>query len=221
MVAFSLSGRAARQGPHPHADERRAHHGAARPRGRGIRRRRTRARHHPLKDSRHESTGQGARRTRHLDAGRRRSPRSGTTTCSSRCTAPPSAAPTCISTTGTPGRRRRSRCRWRSATNTPARSSRSAARCAASRSGDRVSGEGHITCGHCRNCRAGRRHLCRNTSGVGVNRPGRVRRISRDPRAPTCSSFPPPSTTRSPRSSIRSATPPTPRSPSISSARTC
>src|SRR5580704_9574997 len=39
-------------------------------------------------------------------------------------------------------------------------------------SGDRVSGEGHITCGHCRNCRAGRRHLCRNTSGVGVNRPG-------------------------------------------------
>ena len=38
--------------------------------------------------------------------------------------------------------------------------------------GDRVSGEGHITCGYCRNCRAGRRHLCRNTVGVGVNRPG-------------------------------------------------
>ncbi len=38
--------------------------------------------------------------------------------------------------------------------------------------GDRVSGEGHITCGTCRNCRAGRRHLCRNTTGVGVNRPG-------------------------------------------------
>ena len=38
--------------------------------------------------------------------------------------------------------------------------------------GDRVSGEGHITCGHCRNCRAGRRHLCRNTKGVGVNREG-------------------------------------------------
>ena len=38
--------------------------------------------------------------------------------------------------------------------------------------GDRVSGEGHITCGHCRNCRAGRQHLCRNTVGVGVNRPG-------------------------------------------------
>ncbi|MCO4322236.1 L-threonine 3-dehydrogenase [Aliidiomarina quisquiliarum] len=37
---------------------------------------------------------------------------------------------------------------------------------------DRVSGEGHITCGHCRNCRAGRRHLCRNTVGVGVNRAG-------------------------------------------------
>ncbi len=38
--------------------------------------------------------------------------------------------------------------------------------------GDRVSGEGHITCGYCRNCKAGRRHLCRNTKGVGVNRPG-------------------------------------------------
>ncbi|WP_242342514.1 L-threonine 3-dehydrogenase [Anaeromyxobacter terrae] len=38
--------------------------------------------------------------------------------------------------------------------------------------GDRVSGEGHVTCGFCRNCRAGRRHLCRHTVGVGVNRPG-------------------------------------------------
>lgn len=38
--------------------------------------------------------------------------------------------------------------------------------------GDRVSGEGHITCGHCRNCRGGRTHLCRNTVGVGVNRAG-------------------------------------------------
>ena len=36
--------------------------------------------------------------------------------------------------------------------------------------GDRVSGEGHITCGHCRNCLAGQPHLCRNTQGVGVNR---------------------------------------------------
>src|ERR1700726_4801701 len=40
------------------------------------------------------------------------------------------------------------------------------------KAGDRVSGEGHITCGYCRNCRAGRRHLCRNTVGVGVNREG-------------------------------------------------
>ena len=38
--------------------------------------------------------------------------------------------------------------------------------------GDRVSAEGHITCGVCRNCRAGRRHLCIHTAGVGVNRPG-------------------------------------------------
>lgn len=38
--------------------------------------------------------------------------------------------------------------------------------------GDRVSGEGHIVCHTCRNCRAGRRHLCRNSLGVGVQRPG-------------------------------------------------
>lgn len=38
--------------------------------------------------------------------------------------------------------------------------------------GQRVSGEGHVVCGTCRNCRAGRGHLCRNTKGVGVNRPG-------------------------------------------------
>ena len=38
--------------------------------------------------------------------------------------------------------------------------------------GDRVSAEGHITCGHCRNCRAGRRHYCRNAQGIGVNRAG-------------------------------------------------
>lgn len=38
--------------------------------------------------------------------------------------------------------------------------------------GDLVSGEGHVVCGRCRNCMAGRRHLCKNTQGVGVNRPG-------------------------------------------------
>ena len=38
--------------------------------------------------------------------------------------------------------------------------------------GQRISGEGHITCGVCRNCRAGRRHFCRNTIGVGIDRPG-------------------------------------------------
>lgn len=40
------------------------------------------------------------------------------------------------------------------------------------RIGQRVSGEGHIVCGTCRNCRAGRGQLCRNAQGVGVNRPG-------------------------------------------------
>ncbi len=38
--------------------------------------------------------------------------------------------------------------------------------------GDIVSGEGHLVCGRCRNCLAGRRHLCKDTRGVGVNRPG-------------------------------------------------
>ena len=38
--------------------------------------------------------------------------------------------------------------------------------------GDIVSGEGHVVCGRCRNCFAGRRHLCNDTKGIGVNRPG-------------------------------------------------
>jgi threonine 3-dehydrogenase len=38
--------------------------------------------------------------------------------------------------------------------------------------GDVVSAEGHVVCGRCRNCLAGRRHLCKDTSGIGVNRPG-------------------------------------------------
>jgi len=40
------------------------------------------------------------------------------------------------------------------------------------RPGELVSGEGHVVCGRCRNCLAGRRHLCAKTAGVGVNRPG-------------------------------------------------
>jgi threonine 3-dehydrogenase len=38
--------------------------------------------------------------------------------------------------------------------------------------GDLVSGEGHVVCGRCRNCMAGRRHLCADAKGIGVNRPG-------------------------------------------------
>lgn len=80
--------------------------------------------------------------------------------------------------------------------------------------GDRVSGEGHITCGHCRNCRAGRTHLCRNTIGVGVNRPGCFAEYLVIPafnafKSPTISLM----TWR--LSSTRSATRCTPRSPSI------
>lgn len=40
------------------------------------------------------------------------------------------------------------------------------------KTGQIVSGEGHVVCGRCRNCMAGRRHLCAHTSGIGVNRPG-------------------------------------------------
>ncbi len=40
------------------------------------------------------------------------------------------------------------------------------------RSGELVSGEGHVVCGRCRNCLAGRRHLCKDSKGIGVNRPG-------------------------------------------------
>lgn len=40
------------------------------------------------------------------------------------------------------------------------------------KTGDIVSGEGHVVCGRCRNCMAGRRHLCKDTKGIGVNRPG-------------------------------------------------
>ncbi len=40
------------------------------------------------------------------------------------------------------------------------------------RIGDIVSGEGHVVCGRCRNCMAGRRHLCADTKGIGINRPG-------------------------------------------------
>ncbi len=43
--------------------------------------------------------------------------------------------------------------------------------------GELVTTEGHIVCGHCRNCLAGRRHLCPNTNGIGVQSPGRLRGI--------------------------------------------
>ena len=41
--------------------------------------------------------------------------------------------------------------------------------------GEIVSGEGHVVCGRCRNCLAGRRHLCKDTKGIGVIRPGALR----------------------------------------------
>ena len=90
----------------------------------------------------------------------------------------------------------------RSATSSWARSRSSAREVTGFQVGERVSGEGHITCGHCRNCRAGKRHLCRNTVGLGVQPTGllrRVRRASGGQRLPGARRRSP---TRSPRSSI-------------------
>ena len=76
--------------------------------------------------------------------------------------------------------------------------------------GEIVSGEGHVVCGRCRNCLAGRRHLCADTKGIGVNRPGAFAEYicaADDQRLASPSR----STATSRRSSIRSATPCTPR----------
>ena len=48
--------------------------------------------------------------------------------------------------------------------------------------GDKVSGEGHVVCGMCRNCRAGRRHMCINTVSVGVQRDGHAELSALAPR---------------------------------------
>ena len=73
---------------------------------------------------------------------------------------------------GMPGRSRRSRCRWSWGTSSWGEWSGWASNVTGFQPGDLVSGEGHLVCGRCRNCLAGRRHLCPHTQGVGVNRPG-------------------------------------------------
>jgi Zn-dependent alcohol dehydrogenase len=85
--------------------------------------------------------------------------------------------------------------------------------------GQRVSGEGHIVCGHCRNCRAGRGHLCRNTQGVGVNRPGSFAEYVAIPQHNV---VPIPDDVPDEIAAIfDSATPSIPRCPSTLSARMC
>ena len=71
-----------------------------------------------------------------------------------------------------PGRRRRFPCRWSSGHEFVGRIVEVGANVNDFHPGDIVSGEGHVVCGRCRNCLAGRRHLCKDTKGVGVNRPG-------------------------------------------------
>ena len=87
--------------------------------------------------------------------------------------------------------------------------------------GQRVSGEGHIVCGHCRNCRAGQRASLPQHAGRRRQPAGRLRRISVRSRSTMSCRSPTTCPTRSPRSSIRSAMPCTPRCPSTWSARTC
>ena len=74
-----------------------------------------------------------------------------------------------------------------------------------------ASGEGHIVCGTCRNCRAGRRHLCIHTISVGVNRDGAFADYVVDPRGQRLGAAATTSTPTSAPSSTRSATPSTPR----------
>ncbi len=102
--------------------------------------------------------------------------------CSSRSPRPRSAAPTCTSITGTPGRRRPSRCPWPSATSTSAASSTWAAKCAASRVGDRVSGEGHLTCGHLPQLPRRPPSPLPQHRGRGRGPPGLLRRVPVHPR---------------------------------------
>jgi hypothetical protein len=84
------------------------------------------------------------------------------------------------------------------------------------RIGDRVSAEGHITCGECRNCRAGVRHLCTHTRGIGVNRDGAFAEYIVVPAQNLWLIR-----RRSPHSSTPSATPRTARCPFRWWARTC
>ncbi len=86
--------------------------------------------------------------------------------------------------------------------------------------GQIVSGEGHVVCGRCRNCMAGRRHLCAHTSGIGVNRPGAFAEYISLPMSNVwCTA--PASTSTSPRSSTPTATPCTRPCSSTCWARTC
>ena len=87
--------------------------------------------------------------------------------------------------------------------------------------GDIVSGEGHVVCGRCRNCLAGRRHLCKDTEGVGVNRPGAFAEYLSLPMTNVWHLDPADLARRGRRSSIRSATPSTPRCRFPCWARTC
>ena len=112
-------------------------------------------------------------------------------------------------------------CRWSSATSSSARSSRSARNVKDFHPGEIVSGEGHVVCGRCRNCLAGRRHLCKDTKGVGVNRPGAFAEYLALPMTNVWRARPGHRPATSRPSSIRSATPCIRRCRSPCWAKTC
>ena len=125
---------------------------------------------------------------------------------------PASAAPTCTSTTGTPGRSKTIPVPMVVGHEFVGEVVEVGANVNDFHAGDLVSGEGHVVCGRCRNCLAGRRHLCARHQGRRRQPARRVRRVHRAADDQRLASRARRSTATSPRSSIRSATPCTPRS---------
>ena len=176
------------QGAHPHADVGGAHARATRSRRRRLRQGRARARRHRRARGSAMKALVKAKREPGIWMEDVPEPEIGPNDVLIRVQArPPSAAPTCTSTTGTSGRRRPSPCRWPSGHEFCGEIVEVGSEVRGFKPGDRVSGEGHITCGHCRNCRAGRRHLCRNTRRRRRQPPGLLRRVRR--RFPAVNAF--------------------------------
>ena len=150
--------------------------------------------------------GAGDRHQRRADPRRRR---------------PASAAPTCTSTSGTPGRRRRSRCRWWSGTSSSARSSRSARTSTTSIPARSSAAKATSSAAAAATAWPAGGISARTRTGVGVQPARRLRRVSGAADDQRLAPRPDDRPRRRRRSSIRSATPSTRRSPFPCWARTC